>query len=521
MSPNIILLHTMKFEIHAGDFLHEACDLLVVAVVAEKKKEADVLFVPRGDAKKLDDALAGLLTDTVADEGFHGQKGETLVLQTQRLLRAKRVVLIGLGALDALSLERLREAAGTAILHAQRVNAKTLEFVLDAEISFAAKEYGQAVTEGALLAAYHFSKYQSKKEKERTVRAVECFIMGANGHFKAAELKQGIVIGQQTACATIFARDLVNEPAFVMKPRMLVEEARALAKKYGFACQVINEVAAEKMGMGSFCAVARGSEEEGFIIHLTYRPDKKIKNSKKIVLCGKGITFDSGGLSLKPAHYMMDMKSDMAGAAVLLGIFSIIDQLAPSWEVHAVIATTENMPSGKAAKPGDVVQAYNGKTIEILNTDAEGRLVLADALSWANATIKPDAMIDIATLTGAAIIALGQQVAAVFGNNDVWLARYKKAAESAGEYAWELPIVDEYRKLLDSQIADIQNIARVSGADVIMGALFLLEFVGKTPWVHVDIAGPAWVDKPEKSYTPYGASGYGVRTLIELLRQLK
>jgi leucyl aminopeptidase len=281
--------------------------------------------------------------------------------------------------------------------------------------------------------------------------------------------------------------------------------------------ELIDEKKARALGMGTFLAVASGSEEEAYMIHLTYKP--KNKTAKKVAICGKGITFDSGGLSLKTGVHMDNMKMDMAGGAMILGLFSQLPTLKPNVEVHGVIAATENMPGCGAMRPGDVVTAYNGQTVEIINTDAEGRLVLSDALSWAEATIKPDYMYDVATLTGSAISALGQQVAAVMGSNQKAIDMILAAGKATGEQHWQLPMPDEYKHLLESKVADVANLPGPYWAGAIMGGMFLRTFVKDTPWAHIDIAGPAWADRQVYSYEPYGGTGFGIRTFAEYLDQ--
>lgn len=319
--------------------------------------------------------------------------------------------------------------------------------------------------------------------------------------------------------STMLVRDLVNEPAITMTPKHMAGIAEKLSSQPGVKVTVYGKSDMKKFKMGALLGVNAGSDEPPFLVHMQYTPKKK--NVKKIAICGKGITFDSGGLSLKPTHFMDTMKSDMAGAATVMGVFSRIADLAPSVEVHGVIALTENMISGKATRPGDVLTAYNGKTIEVKNTDAEGRLILSDAMSWAEDTIKPDFMVDLATLTGAQVIALGQEYAAIMGTDSKLVKRYKDAADESGELVWELPLAEDYKQFLKSPIADIANIASNRWAGTIMAGLFLKEFVEKTPWIHLDIAGPAWVESRMLPYAPAGGSGYAVRTLMYMLRGMK
>jgi leucyl aminopeptidase len=367
----------------------------------------------------------------------------------------------------------------------------------------------QAITEGLMLGAYNFDKYKSKKEEKRESEVILLV--------PAARLQHGAngaVKGQLTAQASIFARDLVNESPTVTTPAYLAQVARNLAKKDGIKAQIIDEKEARKMGMNSYLSVARGSSEPPKFIHLTYSGGGR----KKIAVIGKSITFDTGGLSLKDAKNMETMKIDMSGGAAVLGLFSILPLLKPKCTVCGVLPATENMPGSKAIKPGDVVTAMNGKSIEILNTDAEGRMTLADAFVYAQ-RLKPDYIIDLATLTGACVVALGENIAGLWGNNTDLTSKVKTAAKIAGEKIWELPLEEEYRDQMKGSISDLRNIGKSRYGGSITGALFLQEFINNTPWVHLDIAGPAWEEKGSE-LIPQGGTGFGVRTLIEVIKLL-
>ncbi|MFC1598047.1 leucyl aminopeptidase [Patescibacteria group bacterium] len=505
----------MKILIEKGKVEEVASDILVAFQFAGDKALSEPL-------RSVDKAMDGYIKDVLEEEGFEAKSGQTLVIHTHGAVKAKRVLIIGVGEKKKLTAETARRAGGQAAKVTAAVQADKATTALDSLTSAKVlpQTAAQAFTEGMLLGSYKFLKYKGKEEKEKAAKAAvkELVIVGKDTT-AVRKLKQGAETGQLYSEATATVRDLVNEPAAEVKPKTLAKFAEDIAKAPGVNVRIYSEADIKKLKMGALLAVAAGSDEEPYLIHLSYKPKKK--TAKKVVLCGKGITFDTGGLSLKPPEYMEGMKSDMAGAGVVLGVFSKIRELQPDVEVHGVIAATENMPSGKATRPGDIVTAYNGKTIEIANTDAEGRLILADALSWAEDTLKPDYMIDLATLTGSAIVALGQEVAGVMGTDKKLLEAYTKASVEIGEPSWELPLVDEYRQLLKSDVADMQNISKVPWAGTIMGGLFLNNFVEKTPWVHVDIAGPAWVEKPVLSYAPFGGSGFGVRTLMNLLQNLK
>jgi leucyl aminopeptidase len=325
-------------------------------------------------------------------------------------------------------------------------------------------------------------------------------------------LRRMVDRGKTVATAVARARDLVNEPAGELTPRRLAEIAKDLAKKAGLEAKVLGPKDCEKLGMGMYLAVAQGSDEEPRLIHLLYKP--KSKPRKRIVLIGKGVTFDSGGLSLKPSASMEDMKIDMAGAAVVISAIAALSELGVPYEVHAIAAATENMPSGKAYKLGDVLRSMAGKTVEINNTDAEGRLTLGDAITYAQAA-EPDEVFDFATLTGACMVALGPHIAGVMSNDEALRDRWLAAARNAGEDMWPLPLPDRLKEQLKSEIADMKNTGDRYGGAITAG-LFLKEFAGETPWLHVDLAGPASADK-EWGHIGKGGTGFGVATIVEYL----
>ena len=378
---------------------------------------------------------------------------------------------------------------------------------------FTTNTIAQVIVEASTLSAYKFLKYKSEEEKKKE-RALEEVILSLPAN-KIAAAEEGIRVGKIVSEAVIFARDLINEPAEVTSPSYLSQIAEDLAKdsKGAVKVKILEKEEVEKFGMGAFLGVAAGSDKPPKFIRLSYRLTNP---KKKIVLIGKGITFDTGGLSLKTPEFMETMKSDMSGAAGVLAVFKALSLLKPKVEVVGLIPACENMPSGSALKPGDILHAMNGKTIEVLNTDAEGRLTLADALSFALSREKPDEIIDIATLTGACIVALGQEIAGMWGNDDKLMTEIEDAAIASSERIWRMPLVKDYKELLKSHIADIKNVQTGRFAGAIAAALFLSEFVGKTPWVHLDIAGPAYVEK-DTPLTPQGGAGFGVRLLLNFL----
>lgn len=502
---------TMTISVKKGILATTPADLFVIPV---REGEASELV------KTIDQQLDGFIADVLKDEDFTGKKGQTLIIHTHHKIPAKRILVIGLGKTEEVTLEKIRRASAIMINHARALKAKRISISVETLVVNALdpQDVAHAFTEGALLADYQFLTYKGEGKKEADKQKITDLLCLETNASLIKPFEAGISHGTIYAQATTYARDLINTPALHMTPKDIAAEAKKLSAIPGVKVKIYNEAEIRKLGLNSFLAVAAGSDEEAYFIHLTYTPKKKV--TKKIAICGKGITFDSGGLSLKPAQYMDGMKCDMAGAAAVLAMFKQFDRLQPTAQIHGVIAATENMPSGKALRPGDVIKAYNGKTIEVINTDAEGRLILCDAIAWSEKTLKPDYIIDIATLTGAAIVALGQEVAAMMGTSPELLQKWKAASETAGEPMWELPLVEEYKDLMKSPIADLMNLARVPWAGASIGGLFLQEFVEKTPWLHVDIAGPAWVEKQILPYAPFGASGFAVRTLLNLVRGL-
>jgi leucyl aminopeptidase len=374
-----------------------------------------------------------------------------------------------------------------------------------------ARARAQAIVEGAVLGTYRFDKYL----KERNSKVIESIAVLELDRRQQPAAREGVRVGEIAAAATCVARDLVNEPANVITPTMLARRAEEIAKAGGLALKVLERADCAGLAMGAYLGVAQGSVEPPKFIHLTYTPRGR-RARKRVALIGKGITFDSGGLDLKSADGMLRMKDDMSGAAAVLGVFQALPQLRPDVEVHGLIAATENMPSGTAQRPGDIVRAMNGITIEIGNTDAEGRLTMADALAYAVQEIKPDEMVDLATLTGAVVIALGQGVSGVMASHDALAERVLAAAAAAGESMWRLPLHDEYKDGLKSDIADLNNVSSQRGAGAIVAGLFMRDFTAGIPWAHLDIAGTAFAER-DHALGPKGATGVAVRTVLAYL----
>jgi leucyl aminopeptidase len=418
---------------------------------------------------------------------------------------ARRWVLVGLGSRDELDGERMRIAAAAALGRARELGARRLCWEVPHKVG---PELATAIVEGTLLCAYRFDRFKSKPAEESA--GLTALVISAHDDLSAVVGEAEIV-----ARAVNAARDLQNTPANEMAPRHLADAARLLGELDGVTVDVADRAGIEALGMGSFAAVARGSVEEPALITLRYEgPDP---TGAVLGLVGKAVTFDTGGISIKPANKMFEMKFDMSGGAAVLGAIEAIAELRLPVRVVAVVGATENMPAGNALKPGDVVTAANGTTIEVINTDAEGRLVLADCLTHA-VNEGAERLVDIATLTGAVIGALGHTHAGLFSGDDEWAAQVASAGSATGEIVWRMPLHADYAKALDSETADLMNVNETRKAGSSVAAQFLQRFTNDVPWVHLDIAGTAW--GAGKPYAPKGGSGWGVRLFVELARSL-
>jgi leucyl aminopeptidase len=425
-----------------------------------------------------------------------------------------RVLLVGLGKRNECDWERLRRATAIGVKRAESLGLAGVTVHVDPKIADAgcgAEPTGVAVAEAAVMATYQFDRCKSKPTKRKVQRVT---LLGPGREF-ARGAKRGEVLG----AANCFTRDLQNAPGNLMTPTLLAEEAKRLGRgNAAITCRVLDQAAMERLGMGALLGVARGSREPAKLIHLVYKPTKRARGSKRIALVGKGLTFDSGGISLKPGARMDEMKYDMSGGAAVLGVFHALAELGCAHEVHGIVPATENMPDGQATKPGDVHTAMDGTTIEVLNTDAEGRLILCDALAYTREKVKPDAIIDLATLTGAVVMALGHEVTGMFASTNELRDELTAAGEATGERVWPLPLFDVHKEQMKSTVADLKNIAAPSmGAGSIAGAAFLAHFVGDTPWCHLDIAGTAWGGIDRDYVGGNAGSGVGVRLLLQYL----
>jgi leucyl aminopeptidase len=496
----------MRIDLHERPLGELAVDVLAVPVFENELAHSWAF-------REVDEALQGLLAKTLADEGFGGAHEKSAVLHVPERIAAGRVAVIGLGPAKSFRPADARLLGVSATRIARRVGAKRIGIGLP-ETSASSEAIAEAVATGLELGAYHYDGYRSEADKRAPRRATVVLPAGAGA--TAAERRRAraaIVRGGLVATCVNEARDLVNGPANEVTPTRLAGYARALAREHGLGVEVLDRKRCEKLGMGLFLAVARGARAAPRFIHLTYSP-KGRKAKRTVALVGKGITFDSGGLSLKNPKQMEDMKTDMAGGAAVLACMGAIARLRPPIRVHAICAATENMPSGEAYRPGDVFRSLSGRSVEVLNTDAEGRLTLADALGFALRQ-KPDEIVELSTLTGACMVALGRYTAGLMSRDDALADRLLDAAREAGEDIWRLPLVARLSEDLRSEVADCKNIGSGYGGAITAGH-FLVPFAGDVPFAHCDIAGPASAERAWGVH-PKGATGMGVMTLVEYL----
>lgn len=455
-----------------------------------KDVSCEVLVINKFEGEKTSQELAN--TYAVEKDGFEGKFGQTYLLHTLGKSSADKILIVGFGKKEDFDANKMRLAVSKAVKKLQQIYAKNACFDFDVNC-----DYGKSAAIGAMIADYAFDKYKT----EKAARVSEITF----AKFSEKDVKEGIVFGE----AMNFARDLANEPAEFATPSKLAEIASNLD---GITAKIYDKEEIERMGMGAYLAVGKGSVQPPKFIHMKYSGKNP---KKKIAIIGKGICFDSGGLDIKPASSMLTMRDDMSGAACVLGVMRALSSLEPDVEVHGIIAACENMPSGTSYKPGDILRAKNGKTIEVDNTDAEGRLTLADALCYA-CELGVDEVIDIATLTGACVVALGTGVSGIMGNDEDLISTLIRTAGDSGEKFWELPLFPEYKDSLKSDIADMKNTGSRQGGASIAG-VFLKEFVNGPKWAHIDIAGTAFLEKPQKEFIS-GSTGAGVRTLLNYIK---
>lgn len=476
--------------------------------IQDKDCICDALILPLFEDNSSQYAGAELflqkLIKKLSSKEFHAGHNETLLVPAPEGIKPRRILFVGMGKKKELSAEKIRQAGGSA---ARRLSDSGMSEIALSTTAIISLGYSPVdFIEGVLLRTYSFERYR-KKEKNKKISALAVLAK------PSAELKKKIIWTLTAANAVHFARDLVNTPSNDMTPTHLAKAALSLRQK-NLSIKVLEKKDVQKIGMAAYLSVSKGSHEPLKFIVLEYKGSK----NKPIALIGKSITFDSGGISLKPSEGMEKMKYDMAGGASVLAVFKAVSEARLPVNIIGILPAAENLPGGSASKPGDIVRSVTGKTIEIINTDAEGRLILADAIGYAK-RFKPKAIIDIATLTGACSVALGNEAIAMMGNDRELMKKIKQSSENTYERVWEMPLFDEYKEYLKSDIADIKNTGGKSGS-LVTAAYFLYEFAEKIPWVHLDIAGTAWVEK-DKPYIPKGASGIGVRLILDLIMDLQ
>ena len=474
---------------------------------------------PMGAAASVDEALGGLLTRLMNRGDFRGKAEETLLVYPEDAgFSAERVLMVGVGKRADYATPGLRKAVGVAVRQAERLRVDEMTLALG-HIDRKSEHMGghfaaRAAVEGAVLAAWDYRDLKSEPgEDDDPVVRLRSLALLASSEEEAEEMRSGADVGRIVAEGENVARELASKPGNVATPSHLAEIAKEIAEEGGMAITVFDRSRLEAEGFGGILGVAAGSDEEPRFIVLEYNGAGD--DVKPVALVGKGVTFDAGGISIKPAQKMEEMKYDMSGAAAVLGAMHAVARLRPRVNVVALVPATENLLSGRATKPGDVLRMYSGKTVEVINTDAEGRLILADALAYAQ-RYEPQAMIDAATLTGAVVIGLGHEAVGLMGNDGGLMDEVRAVGERTGERCWPLPLWDEYRKQLDSDVADLKNVGG-RAAGTITAGWFLKEFVGDVPWVHLDIAGTAYRDEPA-SYLRKGPTGVPTRLFIEWIR---
>jgi leucyl aminopeptidase len=482
----------MDLSVKTGDLLAEPSDLAMLAAFSDDPLPAEV---------------AGLLEE----DDFRGEAGQELLLYPRGAISPRRLLLAGLGPRQAVTAETIRRAAAAAVKKARQLQVVAVTVGVHGDLPLDPTLAGQAFGEGIELGAYRYWKYRTELTTEQTFEVERATVFTSDS--LQGDVSAGVDRGQIIAGGVSLARDLVNSPGYAKTPADLGEEAESLGNRLGLKTTVLNRAQLTEQGFGGILAVGKGSANEPRFIVMEYGSPG---NSPTICLVGKGLTFDSGGLSLKPPDAMETMKSDMGGAAAVFGTMQAVAGLKLPLHVVGLISSAENMPSSTAYRPGDIVTTLSGKTIEVLNTDAEGRIILADALFYAQ-RYRPAAIVELSTLTGAIIIALGSHATGMMGTDQALADRISRAGEISGERVWQFPLWDEYHAMVKSQIADLKNLAGRPAGSITAGA-FLAAFVGDYPFVHLDIAGTAWVDRPAKPYESHGGTGVGVRLLAEFLR---
>ncbi len=494
----------MQIGFRSGNYQDVPCDLLGYPVFEEEGTDSPVL-------KTLDKETRGAVSAAVTSGEFKAELHHYCLLHNPASLKARRLLLVGAGKKNEFTLARLRELSGTVARRARASHCNSAAFLVRGE--FQIPDSARVAAEGGLYGNYESDVYKTRDREGSDVgQFLVLFKKGVGARQVEDAMRRGTIIGE----ATNFARTLANEPSNILTPSELAERATAAGKEAGLSVEVLEREEMQKLGMNTLLAVARGSAEPPklIILRIPGLGKKASKGSPLHAFVGKGVTFDSGGISIKPAEKMEDMKADMAGGAAVLGAMLALARLKPRESVIGLIPAVENLPGGRATRPGDVVKSYLGKTVEIINTDAEGRLILADALAYAR-TLGATRLVDVATLTGACVIALGQVNAGMMGTDQELMDLLRANCSMTGEKLWQLPLDEEYRKHIRSEIADVKNVGNRWGG-AITAAKFLQEFAEDTPWVHLDIAGVD-LDHDGRPFAAKGATGFGVRTLVQLL----
>ncbi len=497
----------MKIIVRKKNIIDFDCEAIVVCHFEDRKRLS-------GSAALMDKKCGGLIKEMIDWGDFEGKLYQVSMVYTRGLIPARRIFVVGLGRKKEFNLEKLRGVFSKAAQKIRELNLKEFATSLNfGKINQPLTSIAESVVEGVLLGTYQFTSYKTLDRDK--IKKLEKFVIVEDNENSFEVIKSAAKNAEIISDAVCFARDLVSTPGNEMTPTILADKAGEIAGKKNVKLKVLDSHEMEELGMNALLGVARGSSEPPKFIILEYSGGKK--GEKAIALVGKGVTFDSGGISIKPSADMAKMKTDMGGGATVIGAIKAASELKIPVNIVGLIPATENLPGGRAYKPGDILKSLSGQTIEINNTDAEGRLILADALAYAG-RFKPKAIIDFATLTGACVIALGDTVIGMMGTDNKLKQKIRDAAEFTGERLWELPLWEEYHELIKSDIADLKNTGgRAGGA--ITAAAFLSKFVGEYPWVHLDIAGPVWLNK-DKPYMPKGASGIGVRLLVQFMLNL-
>ncbi len=499
----------MRIKIIKEDIIKAKGESLIIPLFEEKAKRPKFL-------KTIDSILDNTIGKIIKKGYFKGKLHEIYLLPTYGKIGSENIILVGLGKEKEFILQNIFQIVGTIGQYIKKTKFKNAILpVYNLSLPFLSKgELIRILSQEFVSAAYSFNKYKSEKEDNNIKEII--FINDTSREFSTLkkEINSGIVIGESSN----FARDLSNAPPNEMTPLILAKEAKMMSKKYKINCRVLGPEQIKRMKMGAFYAVAKGSRNPARLIVIKYNGGKV--NQKPIIIIGKGITFDSGGISIKPSKDMDKMKHDMSGASTVLGTLKGVSELKLPINLIGIVPSTENLPGGNAYKPGDILKTYSGKTIEVLNTDAEGRLILADALSYGE-KLKPSLIIDFATLTGACVVALGYHASAVLGNKKELIDEIIQAGENSGERVWKMPLWKDYFTYIKSDVADIKNTGG-GGGGTITAAAFLNNFINeKTSWAHIDIAGTAWVEDT-RPYVPKGATGVGVKLMIQfILNRLK